>query len=307
VLDDYEVRTCLGPVALLCAVAVLGCGDHEAASLRAYTIDRSLADEYADIRSEATTLAGEPADIPLRAIFLHETYVDSGRNYVFPEVALHGALWADGFFHDVSWIELLLTSLVGDGFEPLSQAMVVAERFADRLQAANQQVFVDTYTNYFFSKRFGTRDGASAFLQPDLLDALNRMHAANASGEPLSRAERGDLFALALAWEQENTVAELVTEAVAEIDDELLKAVMLRPVVRYEYFPAFKFFFFRDFSDKAERTERATQAYETAENRGWSQVADSMQRYGSLPQAYFADRSSFAAALKAELLADSSP
>lgn len=36
-------------------------------------------------------LAGKPGDIPQRVSSRHRLFADSGRNHVFPQVALHGA------------------------------------------------------------------------------------------------------------------------------------------------------------------------------------------------------------------------
>ena len=57
-----------------------------------------LQDAYMRIRAEATLLAGELTDIPKRVVELYSIYHDSYGNHTFPQVALHGALWAYGFF-----------------------------------------------------------------------------------------------------------------------------------------------------------------------------------------------------------------
>jgi hypothetical protein len=49
-----------------------------------------LKEIYEGIRAEAKQLAGGPYDVPQRAAVT--IYLDSGRNHVFPQVALHGAL-----------------------------------------------------------------------------------------------------------------------------------------------------------------------------------------------------------------------
>ena len=58
----------------------------------------TLADAYQEIRQEAVRLAGGPGDMPQRVALLHSIFEDSGGNHAFPEVALHGALWAYAFY-----------------------------------------------------------------------------------------------------------------------------------------------------------------------------------------------------------------
>ena len=53
---------------------------------------------YARIHAEATRIAGQPMDMPRRAMFLDRIYRDSNGNHGFPLVALHGALWGYQFF-----------------------------------------------------------------------------------------------------------------------------------------------------------------------------------------------------------------
>src|SRR3984957_19385993 len=57
-----------------------------------------LAAAYDELKAEAARLAGGPGDMPQRVALLHSIFQDSGRNHPFPEVALHGALWAYGFY-----------------------------------------------------------------------------------------------------------------------------------------------------------------------------------------------------------------
>ena len=57
-----------------------------------------LAAVYQGIRAEAVRLAGGPGDMPQRVALLHSIFADSAGNHAFPEVALHGALWAYAFY-----------------------------------------------------------------------------------------------------------------------------------------------------------------------------------------------------------------
>lgn len=64
---------------------------------------------YQEIRREAGRLAGGPGDMPQRVALLHSIFEDSGGNHVFPEVALHGALWAYGFYERRGAVSRMIT------------------------------------------------------------------------------------------------------------------------------------------------------------------------------------------------------
>jgi hypothetical protein len=252
------------------------------------------------IRAEATRLAGGPSDIPQRAIFLYEIYADSNGNHAFPLVALHGALWG----HDVLGAARLVERIGGPlvRLVKLGSIEQTADDFADAIETINRQVFVDTYTNYWFTKKYGNEPGASAIVDAKLLPYLNRVHAAVASGESLSAEEQRATFLAALESEQDTSVARRMDQAAEDIPSPWLKMLMTRPVLHFTYFPATTFYSFDDFSDRADRVRCATFAYDTAVKVGWDAVADSMSRYGVLPHAYFEDRAEYARSLKAELL-----
>jgi hypothetical protein len=154
------------------------------------------------------------------------------------------------------------------------------DRFSYDFKDTNRQVFIDTYTNYYFTREYGLQPGAERILQPVLLAALNRVHRAREQGEFLSLPERRDVFATALTWEQEMSVGPRVAEAVKKFNCPILKALALKPVVRFRYFPKATVFFFRDFSDRFERTEYAMKSFDLAEQAGWDQVVAAMYEYG---------------------------
>jgi hypothetical protein len=291
-------------IALLALVVatVPACSATEADSQESDLASSDVASVFAAVRADAVRLAGEPGDIPQRAVFLHEIFVDSSGNHAFPEVALHGALWAKNFFSEASELESVAVAIGLTDIGVLSRLQAAGEEFGLALQTANRQVFIDTYTNYYFTKRVGAQPGADRFVQRELLDALNAMHLRTAARDPLTQPERRALFLRALAREQEETVAPRVAAAVAAIDPPEARPVFLRPIVRFSYFPFGTVFFFDDFSNKAERIARATDAYDLAEQVGWPDVADAMRDYGTLPDEYFADRAGYAQRLRSKLL-----
>jgi hypothetical protein len=134
---------------------------------------------------------------------------------------------------------------------------------------------------------------------PELLDALNRVHRAARTGSRLGRRERAEVFETSLRFEQEATVGPKVREEVAKFDCPVLTAIVLKPVVRFGYFPRSTFMLFHDFGNTDERIEKAVRSYELAETAGWDSVADRIRLFGLLPPRFFADPAAYAADLRA--------
>jgi hypothetical protein len=158
------------------------------------------------------------------------------------------------------------------------------KHFSDGFLEANRSVFIDTYTNYHFSKDFGEQPGASELIGDELLAALNRMHEARRTNRPFDRAQRGEMFETALKWEQEVTVGPKVKEEIERFDCPILTTLVLKPVVHFAYFPSRTYFWFRNFADTRERIKRAVRSYELAEQVGWPRVIETMKDYRVLPQ-----------------------
>jgi hypothetical protein len=262
-------------------------------------------DGYERIREEATRVAGGPGDIPQRVAILHSIFVDSGGNHAFPEVALHGALWAYSFYERRGALSRMITyRYFYDRDERAHRAYMLFE-FSQGFKQANRSVFVDTYTNYFFTKRFGEAEGAEEVLPAELLEALGRVHHARRAGRTLPAAERGEVFEKALLFEQEKTVGPKVREEVSKFDCPVLTRLVLRPLVRFAYFPRATAMLFRDFGDTDERIEKAIRSYELAERAGWPEVGEAIRYQGVLPERSFDDPLAYADELRTELTAPS--
>jgi hypothetical protein len=262
----------------------------------------NLADRYRQLRSEAAALAGEPADIPQRAAMLHEIYLDSLGNHGFAEIAVHGALWGFNFFETTGTLGRLISYRYFYNKTEMKYRHGLLQTFADGFKTANRAVFIDTYSNYYFTKEFGEEKEAEAMFKPELLTALRRIHAAARGGELLDTGTRRQLFQTTLQWEQETTVAPKVKEEIAKFDCPILKRLVLKPFVRFSYFPRFKIFWFKNFSDTDERIRNAHECFEIAEKVGWEKVFAAMQKYEVLDQNFFAQPLDFARGLKEKLL-----
>lgn len=126
-------------------------------------------------------------------------------------------------------------------------------------------------------------------MAPRLLDALNRVHHAARSSRALSTAERGQVFEVALLFERETTVGPKVKEEVSKVDCPILTRLVLKPIVRFTYFPRLTALRLHDFSNTDERIEKAVRSHEPAERSGWPHVAECIRYHGVLPDRFFAD------------------
>jgi hypothetical protein len=125
------------------------------------------------------------------------------------------------------------------------------------------------------------------------------VHHAARAGRRLPPRERGEVFETSLRFEQEATVGPKVREEVAKFECPVLTAIVLKPVVRFGYFPRHTFMLFHDFGNTDERIEKAVRSYELAEAAGWGSVADRIRLFGLLPPGFFDDPGAYAAGLRA--------
>lgn len=238
---------------------------------------------YTELRHRAIELAGEPGDIVKRVMVLHQIYQDSRGNHAFPLIALHGALWAKGFFDTGGALYRIISQRYFYDPRERQYRQGLLQSFAENFKIANRQVFIDTYTNYYYTKGAEEPISGSTELSQELFPRLVRMHALTQQGASCNPSQMRELFESALLCEQETTVAPAVQAAVAQFECPILRGLILKPVVRFRYFPRLKYFFFRDFSSKEERIRRAISSYDLAEKIGWHRVRASMAEYGALP------------------------
>lgn len=262
-----------------------------------------LENQYQELRREATALAGAPGDIPQRAALLHEIFLDSNGNHGFAEIATHGALWGYNFFETTGTLGNLISYRYFYDKKEMTFRHGLLQTFADGFKTANRSVFIDTYSNYYFVKKFGARAEAENILEPELFAALREITTAARDEARLDSQTRRKLFETTLQWEQETTVAPKVKEEIAKFDCPVLKRLVLRPFVRFSYFPPFKLFWFKNFSDTRERIANAHASFDIAETVGWERVFAAMKKYEILDRAFFERPRDFAADLREKLLA----
>jgi hypothetical protein len=246
-----------------------------------------LTERYAELKEEATDLAGGLEEIPRRVVILDRLYRDSGGNHVFSLIAAHGALWASRYFEVGGALGRFIARRYFYSPKERAYRLGLLDEFARGFRKVNRQVCIDTYANYQFVKDHGQAPGVDQILPPTLLDALHRIHEARCSGRRLTPAETRRCFEQSFRCEQEVTVAPGVKEAVSGFQCRIMKALCLRPFVRFAYFPWFRFLFFRDFSDQDERIAQGMRAFDLAERAGWTRVRKAMHHYGIMPARFF--------------------
>jgi hypothetical protein len=254
---------------------------------------------YGEIKAEAARLAGGPGDMPQRVALLHAIFADSGGNHAFPEVALHGALWAYGFYERRGAVSRAIAYRYFYDRDERARRAYMLFVFSQGFKEANRSVFMDTYANYYFTKRYGEVPGAEEIVAPQLLEALNRVHHAARSSRGLPAAERRKTFETSLLFEQETTVGPKVKEEVSKFDCPILTGIVLKPIVHFSYFPRLTMLRFQDFSNTDERIEKAVRSYELAERTGWPHVAGCIRYQGVLPERFFADPVAYGDELRA--------
>jgi len=262
-----------------------------------------LQDRYQELRQEAAVLAGEPSDIRQRAVLLHQIYQDSNQNHCFAEIATHGALWGFNFFETTGTLGKLISYRYFYDGKEMKYRHGLLQTFSDGFKTANRAVFIDTYSNYYFTKEHGEEREVEEFLKPELLDALRKIHRAAKKEVLLETGKRRKLFQTTLQWEQETTVAPAVKAEVAKFDCPILKRLILKPFVRFSYFPRMKYFWFKNFSDTDERIGNAHLCFELAEKTGWQNVFAALERYQVLDKDFFKNPIDFAQNVKNRLLA----
>jgi len=241
------------------------------------------------LRREATILAGGIGSLAQRATVYHHMFEHSGRNHTFPLLAAHGALWAKGNFQRgmrfgaaVAWAHAIL----GGDRQALLRSL---SKFADDFRDINRRVCVETYFIYHLTADPRLADLSAAKVPPGLLGEMARCHAARKTGRSLSDRERRSLFTAFFLWEQENVVGPAVERAFDEFHWAIVKALALKPHIRFSYFPRNNPLIFENFLNTGERIEKGLAAFDLACRAGWDAVETALGSYGIMPNGFRED------------------
>ena len=262
---------------------------------------------YDELTEEGTRLAGRLPQLAQRASVYHHLFRASGGNHVFPLIAAHGALWAGGYFRFGMRLGRVLAWQHAFSGSKRTQLLADLGAFADAFREVNRLVCVDTYRNFYFTARFGNHPDASEFIRPTILEELNRLHAAREAGRRYSEEEKLELFRSHFLNEQETVVGPRISAAVAALDWPVLKAIALRPIIQFAYFPRGRALCFRNFGLTEERIRNGERAFGFGSQVGWSVVEQALKHYAVLPQLALAQPSRYFAGLRQQVLHPSRP
>ncbi len=228
---------------------------------------------YASLREEAERLAGAPEDMRQRARLHLSIWQDSGRNFAFPLLAAHGALWGERHIRR----GLVASYLFGLISVDRDTKRRVASAFTRELQEINRQVCIETYVNYHLTREVG--HAAAEIIGPEVTTLLCKCHDARRAGRALSYEDRRALYAGFLNFEQDEVVAPKVTAAVERFDWPLLRRLALKSPVRFSFFKGSEVLWFRALDETSQRIKNGLKAYDIAERHGWQAVEDSLKAY----------------------------
>lgn len=244
--------------------------------------------EYNRLKREATALAGGLTNLSQRATVYRQIFLESRGNHAFPLIAAHGALWAGGYFRFGMKLGAALSWQYAFQPEFRSIQLKKLDEFADVFRDINRRVCIDTYVNFHFTKQFGDSPDATEFVDAELLEPLNRLHAAARDDREMTEAEKQMVFEAHFRHEQDHVVGPTLAQAVTDFDWPLVRSIALRPIVTFAYFPKGTRLWFRNFASKNERIENGLTAFGIASDVGWKTVDTALQSYEVLPKRFFA-------------------
>jgi len=102
------------------------------------------------------------------------------------------------------------------------------------------------------------------------------MHHAQRAGQTLSTSQKQEIFSAHFLNEQQHVVGPSLQAAVDAFHWPAAKFIALRPIINFAYFPAGKWFWFRDFSSRDERIARGLQAFDIAAEIGFAAAEDTL-------------------------------
>ena len=258
---------------------------------------------FEKLQSDGLRLAGGLNDLSQRATVYHHVFRESGGNHIFPLIAAHGALWARSWFSFGIKLGKVLSWQYALDAQTRRGKLAQLVEFANVFRDINRRVCIDVYANFHFTKRFGDHPDAAEIVPTDLLNALNRIHTANRSGVELTDDERREVFVAHFLSEQKHIVGPAIEKAIADFNWPLLRALALRPVVRFAYFR--RTFLFRNFANREERIARGLLAFNVDADVGWDNVERALRSYDVLSKPFFATPTEYFAALRETILASS--
>ena len=129
------------------------------------------------------------------------------------------------------------------------------------------------------------------------------MHTVTGSGRSLTEDEKRTVFETHFRNEQKHVVGPTIGEAVEKFDWPIVRAIALRPEIRFAYFPSGTSIRFSNFAAQDQRITNGLRAFAIASQVGWDQVDNTVKRYQVLPGSYFETPSTYFDEFRSTILA----
>ncbi len=244
---------------------------------------------YREIHAEAAHLAGDPSDLPRRAVVYHHLYRASGGNFAFALIAAHGALWAHWYLVVARIAAWILSAFdISSPYTP-AEKLAAYDAYVDALADINRRVMIETYTAFHLTRRYGRHPAVRRVMPDALLDQMMACHEAANRGRQMPQAHKRALYEAFFRWEQHRVVGPAVEAALAGFHWKLMRNLCLRPWVWFSYFRVGRSLNFRDFSSVDERVAKGLKAFDFGARRGWAGMELALLASPFMPQGFAED------------------
>lgn len=209
--------------------------------------------------------AGQITDFNQRIDHLLELYLRSKNEFLFPLVALHGAIWARDYFEKTNWRLLMLRyNVIG---LVLQKKLKKIDTLSKGLQAINRKVFIDITSKYYTILKW-----------QECPDQLSKLNIDNAIIKAITEDNNKlGAFKSMLLHEQKNIVEPMMKKLEQKLKlTRFERKLLLRPKVRFNYFPTEIKFKFENFFDTNERIKYSLKAANLALEVGEDRVIQSI-------------------------------
>lgn len=223
--------------------------------------------DYIALKKKAIDLAGAPHDVYTRIEKFIEIFKDSGENHEFPVVAMHGAAWLKSFYlrSNQKAYKYCQFSFPLNQESCLKKVRSFTEPLFKEMFRINRDVFIDTYTLYYYSKKHPEK-------LPQNLVFLGAIHKGY-----LTKKEKREVFRKSLLHEQKFRVSKKMISLYENIP--LVAKLLIKTSVRFKYFPNFHFFLWRNYFSETRRIKDALIAHKFAQSVGFPKVISSIYEY----------------------------
>ena len=223
-------------------------------------LKKEITEQLKLVKEDAIRSAGRINDFDQRISGLLQIYEDSGKNFLFPFVASHGALFARKHMDKK---DKLLTILNFSTIVLRPRILRELNFVSHELKRINRLVFIDVYTHYYFIS--ANRHCSLKELSKIVNKSVAALIYQSQGPYRLSNTQRLSHYKTMLKYEQQNVVQPAMKSLINKLRlSRFYKTFLFSPKVRFAYFPNGHSFKFKNFFDLKERIDWANKAAEIA-------------------------------------------